>query len=209
MRSHLLSAPSYSTVVDPASTARPRSSSLPHNVSSGQVTPSEKLSANPTAMPSIMEHSHQTGNSDVFSIVSTQSTHPTHTAPLPRSQSPVPPSHPLTTKPHPPHWVEHSPSPQPQPRPPSPNPFAYVTQQQSELLSNAFMYFIFTMSRALKDPAIQPLIHHLEDHYGGAYPPVGVVPEAPPLSPTASHSFFVGGKDAIHEDDELKREINK
>ena len=63
------------------------------------------------------------------------------------------------------------------------------------------------MSRALKDPAIQPLIHHLEDHYGGAYPPVGVLPDGAPLSPTV-RAYPVGKTDVLHEDTELKREMD-
>jgi hypothetical protein len=72
------------------------------------------------------------------------------------------------------------------------------------MLSNAFMFFIFSMNRMLREPAIQPLIHHLEDFYAGAHPPTSSS-DAPPTSPTASHS--TAGTDTRHGDTELNREV--
>ena len=168
-RPHLMSAPSYTSavVVDPNSALRQRSTSLPYKLcsSSGQTptgpAPERVGVACPTTMPVIPESSVTSESSDVFTsdvpisssatAQTTQSRQQTHTA----------------VKPHPLPVSDHSPSPQPQ-APPT-VPFADMDHQQSEMLSNAFMYFIFSMNRMLKDPSIMPLIHHLEDRYGGAH----------------------------------------
>lgn len=210
-RPQLMSEPtSYSTSgID--LTSRQRSSSLPHKLSSLQSSSSERISvAASTAMPPILERL-QTESSDVF----------TPDTQLPRQQQAPDQQHhhhyrtdqsqstPFITrepqhtavKPHPPNLTEGSTSSQPQPSAVNLNPFAAVGQHHSEVLSNAFMYFIFTMNRVLKDPAIQPLIHHLENCYGESTAP-------PPLSPTESQFHSTAGTGMRHSEDlQLKREI--
>ena len=203
-RPHLLSAPSYSAPLVPEDMLRQRSSSLPQRLSSLHSTSSEKLSVT-SPLPPISERSAMLETSDVFTSdpVTSTATHPPHPKAHTTSQPqihPSHPSHPLHPHTSNPHSIRHSPSPQPHPlphlQPHSSNPFAAIPLQQSELLSNAFMYFVFTMSRALKDPAIQPLIHHLENHFGG---------NSPPPSPTVRAPPDVG----VHEDDDLKKEMDR
>ena len=61
------------------------------------------------------------------------------------------------------------------------------------------------MNRVMKAPEMQPLIHHLEDRYGGAYSS-----EAPPHSSNVPRSQSVdGGGDVKRGDPELRREMEK
>ena len=216
-RPPLMSTPSYSSALDSSLTARQRSTSLPHKLSSvpsstsavsttTTMTTSERLGVALPTMPVIPERS-LTSESEVFTAEPLSTTHMTSgTVPASQSnhhhtnssgQQKVHQPHPIG-KPHPPSCSDHSPSPQPQ-APPTTIPLADISQHHSEALSSAFMSFIFSMNQILREPAIQPLIHHLEHHYRGAHPSYDV---APPPSSSAPHPK----KD---EDADLKRKIEE
>ena len=220
-RPPLLSAPSFFSALDSTLTSRQRSTSLPHKLSSlpsssspvstmtTTTTTSERLGGAPPTMPAIPERS-LTSESDVFpaeathktsgsvsSNSSSQTSNHQHTS---ESQPP----HPVDRKPHPPSCSDPSPSPHPH-APPTMIPFQ-ISQQHSEVLSTAFMSFIFSMSHILRDPAIQPLINHLEHHYRGAHSSSNV---ASPPSPPAPHTQCSSRDERKDEDDDLRRKIEE
>ena len=206
-RAPLQSAPSYSALapsVDSVGMPRVRSSSLPHNLTSLQSSGSlEKLPQAPSPMPAIPERSITAG-SDVFTVSESSSpqhsVHPNtsyHSQPLTTSQplatsQPVfqPQTHPHVPRPHPPNPSEPPPSSHPLP---NNNPFTAIGQQHSEILTDAFMSFLFAMNRALKDPTIQPLVHDLEKRFGEPRSQTGVLGTPPPSSPTSLHTPYAHG----------------
>ena len=217
-RPPLMSAPSYSSTADPGVTTRQRSTSLPQKLPS--ITPpptpsststTEKSVVAPPTMPVIPEKSlsseldvftaddatHQTsaGASSVTESQSNQQQQHSCSRSQPMAQMPHP-----AGRPHP--SSDHAPSSR-QATPPMIS-IADISQQHSEALSNAFTYFIFSMHQILKDPAIQPLIHHLEHRYAGAHPSSNV---APPPSPPPSHPHNDAEKK--DEDSDLKTKISK
>ena len=217
-RPPLLSAPSYSSALDSSMAARQRSTSLPHKLSSVPSSPSavstttttsERSGVAPPTMPVIPERS-LTSDSEVFTaeplsttsgtVPASSSSQSNHHHTNASGQQEVHQPHPIG-KPHPPSCQDNAPSPQPQ-APPTTTPLADISQHHSEALSSAFMSFIFSMNQILKEPAIQPLIHHLEHHYRGAHPSYDV---APPPSHNAPHPHG----DKKDEDADLKRKIEE